>query len=243
MNVIRVGLNRKDPHGAGARLPTDKARAGRNQFPEARKRSTSMPIPSFQFRPDNTADEDEECLEDEAFPEPSLPQAVSERVAATQMAARVAMRVYFTVFPQVARCCGRPYLYLAPSYRRSFVTSSFCHRSIDLTVRQGVTARSLAWPGLRINQRSNPLSRCCHFSLAHDTAYVGGGEGRISVTVSSLPGATAGRERPPVHGCPGRARGSGQPSTAEHSERVCWHGASGKASRLSPANRARAPPT
>ncbi|GGS98854.1 hypothetical protein GCM10010270_83560 [Streptomyces violaceus] len=43
-------------------------------------------------------------MEDEAFPELSLPQAVSEKVAATPMAARVAMRVYFTVFPQVARC-------------------------------------------------------------------------------------------------------------------------------------------
>ncbi|MGW6404952.1 nucleic acid/nucleotide deaminase domain-containing protein [Streptomyces sp. NPDC055134] len=50
--------------------------------------------------------------------------------------------MYFTVFPQKERgACGRKYLYLAPSYRRSSATSSFCHRRIDLTVLQGAERR------------------------------------------------------------------------------------------------------
>ncbi|CAM5373039.1 hypothetical protein SALBM135S_08603 [Streptomyces alboniger] len=49
---------------------------------------------------DEDDDEDEEPLEDECFPEPSPPQAVSERVAARLTAARAVTRVYFTVFPQ-----------------------------------------------------------------------------------------------------------------------------------------------
>lgn len=98
-------------------------------------------LPSdFEPPSEDEEDEAEEPLEDESFPELSLPQAVSERVAATPMAARAVIRVYFTVFPQNERCaCGRKYLYPAPSHRRPFAASSFCHRRIDLMVRPAQT--------------------------------------------------------------------------------------------------------
>ncbi|WP_406253514.1 hypothetical protein OH786_34545 [Streptomyces atratus] len=60
----------------------------------------SEPPSDFEPLSEDEEDEDEELLEDESFPELSLPQAVSERVAATPMAARAVMRVYFAVFPQ-----------------------------------------------------------------------------------------------------------------------------------------------
>ncbi|RPK59930.1 hypothetical protein EES42_35275 [Streptomyces sp. ADI95-17] len=115
------------------------------------------PEPPSDFEPLSGVeeDEDEEPLEDESFPELSLPQAVSERVAATPMAARAVMRVYFTVFPQEWRgACGLNYLYPAPSHRRSTTTSSFRHRRIDLTVRRGVTVRPPAWPEFNLWPRS-----------------------------------------------------------------------------------------
>jgi hypothetical protein len=70
-------------------------------FPASEPPSDFEPPPEGEEDEDEEdAEDDEEPLEDESFPEPSLPQAVSERVTATPMAARAVMRVVFTVFPQ-----------------------------------------------------------------------------------------------------------------------------------------------